>query len=139
MPRRTYVRIQDGVPIFPVNRDNTVLPSGAEVGDLVMSPNGRIIGRRASVPLSPIDNDPAYRTMMVGAEMPMRIGTAAYTGSIGHFTQDPTPEMVPVRFPNMPSGLTNVEEDFVLMHSGAEAASALDQLLEDDDDPISEG
>lgn len=160
MPRRTYVRIINGVPTFPLNRPvqegDTVTVAGIPgQGSVVQDMNGNLVGRVTSLPAprrSETVNEPAYRTMSIGSFENLRIGTASapITGDsrvIGYVPITPTPAMVPVRFPNMPNGLTEqgivnpgIEEDFVLMHSGIEeGASALDQLLEDDDDPISEG
>lgn len=133
MPRRTYVRIENGVPVFPIARDAPVLPQGG-VGSLVRGPNGVVLGRMTSESQSG-STVVAPRTMMTGMVGSLRIGTSALMP--GEMSRalfrlgDPEPEPE-----DDPSG---VAEDFRLMHGESDGPSALDHLLEDDDDPIPTG
>lgn len=137
MPRRQYVRIENGVPVFPLARESPVLPAG-RVGDLVRGPGGVVLGRLTSEPQGPTLVAPrtmmlSYMTSMVGGFA--RIGTSSINPHI-----EPVPFLLggPDPADDDPSG---VAEDFRLMHGEApsEAPSALDQLLDDEDDPIPTG
>lgn len=118
-----------------------MLPEGG-VGSLVVGSNGRIVGRMLSGLAIPMSETVDNRNMRFAT---MALGVSYMTGAV--MGPDLALRTVPVQFPAMVSPLAPVpetpaydlERDFEVMHGNPNDRSAIDHLLEDDDDPIPTG
>jgi len=155
VPRVTYVRIENGQPIFPMNRPNE---NGDQFGDIVLAPgatvrtsDGAIItnSQETSVTLRELTQpesrpQPAQPTMAIGGtDVPMRFATSAVIPGlsvlgrsagpvgelIGRFVEEGVREddMVSVTVPD--SSWEAIEE---LPDEPPEDHGAVDLLMSDD-------
>jgi hypothetical protein len=146
MPRRTYIRVENGVPVFPVgNRNGDVLPTR----NIVRGPNGELLGLVSSI--QPVHlNRPSFNdfgNVRIGTIGTVAMEAMSYTMGVGRtgVIQAPIGRFVEDAGSDDPHG---IRVDFQVMHglvlpevlevSPLPETSALDMLLEkDDDDPIS--